>query len=57
MFYTDLTVYPHIPDKEIILDLSGQGYTVLVNDDGTLPSYILDTDLLIKVKLTKPAKH
>lgn len=57
MFYTDLTVYPHIPDKEIILDLSGQGYTVLVNDDGTLPSYILDTDLLIKVELTKPAKH
>ena len=48
---------PHIPDKEIILDLSGQGYTVLVNDDGTLPSYILDTDLLIKVELTKPAKH
>lgn len=55
MFYTDLTVYPHLPDKKIISNLSTQGYTILVNADGPLPAYILDTDQIVRVELTKAA--
>jgi len=37
MFYTNLTVYPYIPDKNIITDLIADGYTIIINDDGNLP--------------------
>jgi len=37
MFYTNLTVYSTIPDKELILKLLKEGYTVLINDDGKIP--------------------
>ena len=37
MFYTNLTVYSTIPDKELILKLLKEGYTVLISDDGKIP--------------------
>ncbi len=33
MFYTNLTVYPDMPDKELIVNLVAKGYTVFINDD------------------------
>lgn len=53
MFYTDLVVYSVIPEKEIISNLSHQGYTVIINDDGDLPSYVTEMEQLITVKLAK----
>jgi 4-amino-4-deoxy-L-arabinose transferase-like glycosyltransferase len=41
MFYTDLTVYPHIPDKTTITKLIDQDYRVLVNDDGELSQEVM----------------
>jgi len=40
MFYTGLTVYSHIPEKNSILELMDKGYIVVVNDDGNLPTDI-----------------
>jgi|SRR6185312_4127491 len=40
MFYTNLIVYPEIPDKAIIDTLLRKNYTVLINDDGELPKNI-----------------
>ena len=37
MFYTNLTAYPYIPDKNKITDLIANGYTIIINDDGKLP--------------------
>ena len=37
MFYTNMTVYPNIPDKKVITDLVAQGYVVLINDNGNIP--------------------
>ena len=42
MFYTDLTVYPNIPKKEVVNDLIGKGYTVLINDSENIPQDILE---------------
>ncbi len=38
MFYTNLISYPHIPDSIQIIDLIADGYTVLINDNGSLPN-------------------
>ena len=40
MFYTNLTVYANIPDRHVIIDLIEKGYTILVNDNGTIPEDI-----------------
>ncbi len=40
MFYTNLTVYPNIPDTKFINDLIERKYSVLINDNGTLPDEI-----------------
>jgi len=53
MFYTSLTVYHNVPKKKIISDLSDQGYTILINDDGEVPSKILGMKQVTKVGLTK----
>lgn len=44
MFYTNLTVYPIIPDKEVITDLIEKGYTIIINDNGTIPPEIKAMD-------------
>ncbi|MGB4655678.1 MAG: glycosyltransferase family 39 protein [Bacteroidales bacterium] len=40
MFYTNLTAYPYIPDKNKITDMIEKGYTVIINDDGKIPDDI-----------------
>ncbi len=40
MFYTNLTAYAYIPDKEVVTDLIFQGYTVIINDTGNIPPEI-----------------
>ena len=40
MFYTNLTAYPNIPDSNRITDMIGEGYTVIINDDGKIPNDI-----------------
>ena len=37
MFYTNLTVYPGIPEKKLIEELVAKGYNVIINDNGTIP--------------------
>jgi 4-amino-4-deoxy-L-arabinose transferase-like glycosyltransferase len=41
MFYTNLTVYPYIPDKKVITDLIEKGYTVIINNNGKVPEDII----------------
>lgn len=52
MFYTDLTVYPNLPNKEIITDLIAQGYTVIINDNGNIPADIKAIDRVLTENLT-----
>jgi 4-amino-4-deoxy-L-arabinose transferase len=40
MFYTNLIAYSHIPAKKEIVELISRGFTVIVNDDGKVPSNI-----------------
>lgn len=40
MFYTNIISYPHIPDSIQIIDLIADGYTVIINDNGSLPNGI-----------------
>ncbi len=40
MFYTNLTAYSYIPDRNKIIELVTNGYTVIINDDGKLPDDI-----------------
>jgi len=56
MFYTDMIVYPRIPTKELIYDLSGQGYTILINDYGKVSNQIMDMKQVTKVDLTQDIK-
>jgi hypothetical protein len=50
MFYTNLTVYPNIPDKNVISDLIEKGYTVIINDNGNIPD---DIKIIQKVTIIK----
>lgn len=55
MFYTDLKVYPHIPDKTTITKLIDQDYRVLVNDDGGLSQAVMQMSDILLVRLaTRP---
>ena len=40
MFYTNLTAYSYIPDRNKITHLIAEGYTLIINDDGKLPDDI-----------------
>lgn len=40
MFYTNLTAYQFIPDKNKIIELMENGYTILINDNGEIPAEI-----------------
>lgn len=44
MFYTDLTVYPSLPDKEFINNLILDGYTVIINDSDQIPPEIKEIE-------------
>ena len=52
MFYTDLTAYPHIPDKNTIEGLMADGYTILINDDGNLSDTIKTINGILIKKLS-----
>lgn len=40
MFYTNLVVYPNIPDKNKIIELITNGYIIIINDDDNIPDEI-----------------
>lgn len=40
MFYTDMIVYPGIPDQKIIIDLQQNGYNIIINDKQDIPDDI-----------------
>lgn len=52
MFYTNLTVYPNIPDKKVITDLIASGYKVIINDNGNIPSDIKAIEGITREDLT-----
>jgi hypothetical protein len=43
MFYTDLTVYPNLPETKIILELQKKGYRILMKDDDNISQDIRST--------------
>lgn len=40
MFYTNLIVYPNIPEKSKISELISEGYMVIINENGNVPDDI-----------------
>jgi 4-amino-4-deoxy-L-arabinose transferase len=44
MFYTQLTVYPGLPNKETIRDLQGKGYKIILNDNENLPDELKNVE-------------
>lgn len=40
MFYTNMVVYIHLPDKKTIDELQQKGYKILISDNGEIPAYI-----------------
>lgn len=36
MFYTKLTVYAEVPDKNTALELQAKGYKIMINDNNKL---------------------
>jgi 4-amino-4-deoxy-L-arabinose transferase len=57
MFYTDLTVYPTIPSADTISELQRQGYTVIINDEGTIPEQIKGIEEVVEVELTRAVEE
>lgn len=54
MFYANLTAYPNVPDKATITDLLQKNYTVIINDDGTIPEDISSIKGIVKRKFVTP---
>ncbi|MFN5334033.1 MAG: ArnT family glycosyltransferase [Bacteroidota bacterium] len=52
MFYTNLTAYENIPDRNKITDLVADGYTVIINDDGKIPNDIKSIKGIMIERLT-----
>jgi hypothetical protein len=40
MFYTNLIVYPFIPEQDVIDSLIDKGYAVIIKNDGNIPDNI-----------------
>jgi hypothetical protein len=53
MFYTNLIVYPNIPDKNIIKNLQQKGYKIFINTNEYIPEDIKSLNGIITVKLSK----
>jgi len=51
MFYTNLTAYPTIPDRNKITEMIAQGYTVIINDNGNIPNDIKSINGILIEKL------
>ena len=56
MFYTNLTAYPNIPDKETITKLISNGYTIIINNNENIPSDIKEIKEIVMVSLPNTAK-
>jgi 4-amino-4-deoxy-L-arabinose transferase len=54
MFYTNLTVYPNIPDQETIKNLMNRNYRIVINDNGKIPPEIISSNDVILVNLISP---
>jgi 4-amino-4-deoxy-L-arabinose transferase len=52
MFYTDHTVYGHIPKADEIIELIDKGYRVLLNDTGNIPDEIKNIEGIILLDLS-----
>lgn len=50
MFYTNLTVYPNIPEYKAIVGLQQKGYKIMINDNGNIPE---DIKTLVGVSIIK----
>ncbi len=57
MFYTNLTVYNYLPDKYFIMDLKRKGYTVVINDNDSIPSDIHEIEGLLFEHLAAKTKE
>jgi len=53
MFYTNLTVYPFIPDTKTIADLQRKGYSIIINDKGNIPGVVKKLNGLTIIALTE----
>jgi 4-amino-4-deoxy-L-arabinose transferase-like glycosyltransferase len=53
MFYTNLTVYDYIPNNSTINDLINHGNTIIINDNGNVPSEIKSMKELFFENLTE----
>ena len=56
MFYTNLTVYPDIPNENVIDKLIGEEYTVIINDNNDLPDDITNIKYVLYEKITETVK-
>jgi 4-amino-4-deoxy-L-arabinose transferase len=54
MFYTNLTAYQNIPNRNKIKELLGDGFTIIINDDGKLPKEIKTME---GIKILKLSSH
>jgi 4-amino-4-deoxy-L-arabinose transferase-like glycosyltransferase len=54
MFYTNLTVYPFIPGHDVIAGLIEKKYTVLINENGSIPDSIKAIKGVTTVNLFNP---
>jgi len=52
MFYTDFTVYPTLPQLQTLKELSDKGYTIIINDKGSLNTEYSKEDWIKIIKLT-----
>jgi len=57
MFYTDLTAYGNIPDTSMVKAIMQKGYTVLINDNGKIPTDIGSMKNIIPVHLAEPGNR
>lgn len=53
MFYTNLVVYPDIPEYDAIVDLQNDGYVILINDKGNIPENIKTLQNVSIVKIAE----
>ena len=50
MFYSGMTAYGQIPDKDLVKDLESKGIKLAILPGGTLPDYIINDPQIIKIK-------
>jgi 4-amino-4-deoxy-L-arabinose transferase len=51
MFYTNLTVYPNTPTREVLVNLLKNGHTIIINIDGNIDENIKNIDGVLYKKI------